>query len=437
MLFNSKLAAVLLLCLISSLTPGLALAQVGLADAFALSLDNDARLAAARLRNQATAEGIDQAKAQMLPNMGLSASYTSADYEQLGVETPIESSSINLNISQPVFDKRIFSGYERAKLAKGSADIELEGERQSLALGVAEAYLAILLADKQLALYQAETKRYKQEAVKVSAALELGLASKADLLDAKARNEEAMSQVINAQRQLEEQRLALQRRVGKLFNTRQLKTLPEFSYQPPVFDAEDWVERVARQNVNARLAGSEVRVADSSVKVEQADHFPKLNLQARVSDSSNEDYSIDSGPDARITLALEVPIYRGGYTSSRVRQALAEKNQASERLRDAHEQALLEAQQVLLTLDSARARIRFLRSAVKARQSSLEAAEESRKLGLKDLVYVLDAQANLYQARRELNAAIHEHLLNRAYLYSLAGELSEETLAQLDRLLVK
>lgn len=413
-----------------------AASQLGMAESFNHALKNDSTLAIARAQNLSDKEAIPQAQARLLPSLSLTGNYTVADYQKTGVTaSPVKSGVAKLNVMQPLYNKRLLHTRDRAALSVDVSDQQLQGVRQDLAIGVIEHYLAVILAKSNLTLFEAETESYRHQWEKVKAALELGLTSRADVLDAEARNDEGMSRVLIAKRELERERFALQRRTGLLIDPLKLKDLPTKSYMPEPYNSEEWLKKIATGNITIKLATGNLTVAQEDVRIERSDHYPTLNMQAGLSYTNNDDSSAVQDRDARVSLVFELPLYQGGYVNSRVRQAHANKNRAQETLRDVQQSRQFEARQLLFSLETGRANIDVLRLAINARQKSLEAAEESRKLGLKDLSDVLDVQARLYQTSRELSKAIHDDMLNRSRLEAIAGSLTLEKLRELDSLL--
>jgi outer membrane protein len=79
--------------------------------------------------------------------------------------------------------------------------------------------------------------------------------------------------------------------------------------------------------------------------------------------------------------------------------------------------------------------VQALRQSVAAQQNALEAKEEGFRAGLFGLLPVLDAQRDLYLARRDFEQSRYDYLLNRLRLKLAAGTLSEVDLAGIDAVL--
>lgn len=69
--------------------------------------------------------------------------------------------------------------------------------------------------------------------------------------------------------------------------------------------------------------------------------------------------------------------------------------------------------------------VRALAQSVVSQQSALDAKEQGYKSGLFTLLPVLDAQRDLFIAKRDYAQARYDHLLNRLKLKQAAGTLAE------------
>ena len=138
---------------------------------------------------------------------------------------------------------------------------------------------------------------------------------------------------------------------------------------------------------------------------------------------------------ASIGLVLDVPLSTGGLTSSRVREsrsryvqqvALAEQTKRSveRQARDAYDGVL-----------AGISRVKALRQAVKSSQTALEASEAGYRVGTRTSVDVLDAQREIYGARRDYARARYDYLLNLLRLKQASGQLTPDDLAEIDGLL--
>ena len=107
----------------------------------------------------------------------------------------------------------------------------------------------------------------------------------------------------------------------------------------------EWVNTALQQHLNLLSAQVGTEIGRNEVNIQKSGHYPTLGLQASKRDSDNNSLRADSGSpfapadteniSEGVGLQLNIPIYSGGQTSSRVRQAVAQHRSAKEKLEKA------------------------------------------------------------------------------------------------------
>ena len=77
-------------------------------------------------------------------------------------------------------------------------------------------------------------------------------------------------------------------------------------------------------------------------------------------------------------------------------------------------------------------RVNALQQAVRSAESALEAIEAGFQVGTRTSVDVLNAQRELFSARRDFSSARYAYILNVLQLKQAAGTLAPEDLAEID-----
>ncbi|RYZ16321.1 MAG: TolC family protein, partial [Chitinophagaceae bacterium] len=131
---------------------------------------------------------------------------------------------------------------------------------------------------------------------------------------------------------------------------------------------------------------------------------------------------------ASVSLNLRVPIFNGGATKARIKQAdigirkLNEDiNNASLGLNLAYENARTQINNNILTLNNQRANVRLAESAFQNTQNNYNN-------GLASLTDLLDAERSLTEARSNLSASLLNYRVSEIQLVKARGQL--QTLAQ-------
>jgi outer membrane protein len=139
--------------------------------------------------------------------------------------------------------------------------------------------------------------------------------------------------------------------------------------------------------------------------------------------------------EASIGVELAVPIYQGGAVSSRVREALADRDRAQQELANAERQATLDAQQAQLGVQSGAALTQALKQALVSSETQLRSTQRGLQVGVRTRVDVLNAEQQLFATRKDLAAARYKTLVSTLQLKAAAGTLAETDLRALDSLL--
>jgi len=136
---------------------------------------------------------------------------------------------------------------------------------------------------------------------------------------------------------------------------------------------------------------------------------------------------------ASIGLELNLPIYQGGLTSSRVREAVANQEKARQDLENATREAGLQARQAWLNVSSGVARVQALEQALTSSKAQLESTKLGLQVGVRPNLDVLNAEQQVLSARRDLAGARYAYLLSGLSLKAAVGSLGPADLAEIDR----
>ena len=136
--------------------------------------------------------------------------------------------------------------------------------------------------------------------------------------------------------------------------------------------------------------------------------------------------------DTRVTLNLSVPIFQSGYTYGMSHAAASRLGAASSELSLARrkvQRQVFSFQNIVIGMD----RIKALDSSVQSFELALRQKEEGFKAGLNDVVSVLDATRNLYNAKRQQAEAGYNFVLDGLKLKQAAGTLNAADIAAISQ----
>ncbi|NUJ58013.1 TolC family protein [Halomonas taeanensis] len=179
-----------------------------------------------------------------------------------------------------------------------------------------------------------------------------------------------------------------------------------------------------------------LKAAQADTGVRSAGHYPELNLNVSYSDRASNDPFRES-QDAAASLQLAVPIYQGGYTTADVRQSELTVKARQAAVTNEPNLVRQEARKRLRSLQGDVRQLDALQQSIQSSRFFLEAAEKGEQLGMRDLVDVLDARAELYDLRIQFVEALCQYLLDDLNLHASVGELGTPDLVDAMALLVR
>lgn len=421
---------------------------VDLIQSYTQARQSDPSLAISESQNAISKEGVQQSRASLLPQVSGRISLNKSDTDgTLSNNTPFSSSSTqqqnSANLNQSLYNYGNYARLSGSKERALQSDSELDSANDSLIIRVSEAYFNVLTAIDSLAASRAEERAVKRQLDQAEKRLEVGLAPITDVHEARARFDSSRANTILAGNTLTDAREALFEITGPLPESR-IKGLPD-NFQP-VGEArkptETLVNEALTNNPNVIAREHALKAAEDDVRLARAGHLPYLDASASWSDNTLK--SGNSGPfsakdstSTGVNLALVVPIFSGGATQSRVRQAVASRDIATEQLEQAKRQIARQVRNADRNLDSGLAEVEARRLAVVSAKSALEAGEVGLEVGTRTIVDVLLAQQQLFTASREYSRARHNYLVNTLRLKQAAGTLDMSDVETLNRLLTE
>jgi len=415
---------------------GPAFSSDGLLDVFQAAQLNDAQIAAARAELAAGMATAEQGRAQLQPSIGLSGSSSRNDMTApLLSKQPYRynTDTFTLSINQPIYRKFNLASYAQADVRVKGAEMVFAIAQQDLIVRIATAYFDVLRAQDIVTLLQAQHNAIEEQLTQAKRLFEAKVGTLTDLDEAKARFDETVAQEIEAKNTLDIKQRVLQRSIGKRsVDIRPLATFPLVAPQPP--DLSHWIDTAAQQSPNVILKQVNVDFLNQEIEKSRAGHFPTLDLVARATKAHNPSYFLSGRQDTNsIELQFNFPLYQGGQVNAKVRESRSNKEKAEHDLADELRISELQTSENFLAVTNGIAKVTALEQAVKSNESALHSTKMGRDVGLRTSVDVLNAQHQLFVAKRDLANARYDYVVNYLKLKSSVGTLGQEDVATVDK----
>ncbi|MFO1433534.1 MAG: TolC family outer membrane protein [Candidatus Competibacteraceae bacterium] len=401
-------------------------------EAYRNAVDSDPQLRQAVANREAGQELKPQARALLLPNVSADAYERRVyNFNQKTPDAPPAlrarpNSSYNnfqyeITVTQPIYNREADYRVRAAEASANRSDADLVFAQQDLVVRVATLYFNVLAALDNLTFRIADKSAIGRQLEQAKRRFEVGLITVTDVAEAQARYDLATADEIDARQTLADAREALREVTGRYYE--QINVLDEKAPLDPVkpTDPDAWVKIALENNPQVQSAVYNAESSRENIEVQRSGHYPTLNLAARRYKTNAFDLNTDAN---QVGLELNVPLFAGGATSARTREAAYQHEAAKEQLEQVQRQVIRQVRNAYQGLETARSRVKALQQAVISNRSSLEATQAGFDVGTRTIVDVLNAERDLLSTIRELSTSRYQYITNRLQLLQAAGQIT-------------
>lgn len=327
--------------------------------------------------------------------------------------------------------QNLFNGFRTANATR-QAESQVLGARQELRqteqdtlFGAAQAYMDVLRDTATLDLQRNNVEVLQEQLSQTRERYTAGQITQTDVAQAESRLAAARSQVSRAEANLQASIATYRRIIGA--EPRQLAPgRPPDGLVPRTLAAAVQVALSEHPAVVAALHA--VDVAEIQVKVTEGELAPSVNLVGRVGQAFDTEIRGDRTTSASLVGQLSVPIYEGGETYARVRQAKETAGQRrieADATRDAVRAGVVTAWGAL---EAAKANVRSAQAQIAASEIALVGVREEARAGQRTTLDVLNQQQELLNARVNLILAQRDRVVAAYSVVQSIGRLSAASL---------
>jgi outer membrane protein len=419
-----------------------------LSDAIALAYETNPNLQAQRATQRALDENYVQARAGWRPQLSASMSATwietrtphaagggLIDTNGDGIPDAVGRGVIQRNSAFPALNltQPIWTG-GRTAAAVSAAEADILSGRESLRRIESQVILAVIQAYVDVRRDQ-ESVRIRQENVGVlqrqleesKARFDVGEITRTDVAQSQSRLAAAQALLSSAQAQLAISRANYAAVVGQ--NPGELADTPSLAYLLP--GTADDAFSIA-EKFNPTLRGQEYAEQASRARVAaaRAERMPNVSGRATLGFSGPADPFETHLYSTNITVqgVVTVPLFTGGVTTSRIRQAVERNNTDRINIETQRRAVLQTVTQAWNQLIASRANIDSTNESVRAADIAAMGTREEQKVGLRTTLDVLNAEQELRNDELAAVGAKHDEYLAAATVLSAMGRLEAKDL---------
>lgn len=446
MQFSNKNFLPLANIIMSSLTIILAFSIFNPAHAFSLmdvymmakQQDTDIKIAESRYNAEAQARPI--ARANILPQANLSANTTDVRQETDGNTFGVSGRDVDFNdhgytlsITQALYHHDYYVQLRQANNSVARAAIDLDASYQELISRTADAYFNVLAEQDNLNFRKAEKEAIERQLEQAKKRFEVGLIAITDVKEAQASYDLAVASEIEAQNALEISKVSLEVIISQRAN--ELKSLSDRMQliTPNPNNVDEWINKALSENLTLLSSQYTRKIAQQEVKLQQSQHYPKLDIVATHTDTDTGGLTGSrESEDSRIGLELSFPIFEGGRTYYRTKEARYRSKLSINEHEKVRRETVKNTRDAYLNVISGISRVKALAQALESTEAAARAAEAGFQVGTRTSVDVLLALQETFRAKRDYSRARYDYLLNTLNLKQAVGTLSVDDLVQID-----
>ncbi|WP_249976021.1 TolC family outer membrane protein [Vreelandella olivaria] len=405
------------------------------------ALNNNAALASARAEFSSVEAGRDVVRGGLLPQVNASGNVVhnrqhesqstvrtndsdTVDIPGVGLsDDRYNTASLSLEATQALFNAVTRQEVNQAERQIDQQVYLLAATEQQLLIDVVSAYFDILRAHEVLDARMAQERAIGRQLEQAREQFEVGLIAITEVEEARASFDQSRADRIAAESNLQVAFELLEQLTGRRYAA--IDALGDMPIALPSPSNRDyWVEQAIERNPQVLAQRAGIELSRVGVEIARASRLPSVQAFANYQ-YAESDSDLVNGHDSssQVGVSASLPIYTGGSTSASIRQGtfLLESSQydfESQR-RTTIQQVRSLYTQVSNNVETVEAR----QQAIVSNRSALEATRAGYEVGTRNIVDVLNAEQNLYNAIANYAEARYDYVVNLLALRQQAGLL--------------
>lgn len=409
-------------------------------EAINLALEKNSEIKIANMEVEKSEQKLREARSGLFPKLDLSGQYQRyinkpviflPPGSPLGPTLEIGSDNSYLaaaQLSVPLFALPLYEGISLASDAVDIAQQNYVSVKNKIVGDVKKSFLAVILTRETKDVMQQSLKNAEENFENIKRLNSAGTLSDYDVLRAEVQVENLKPVVLqmenNYKLSLEALKVAISLDANQSID---VVGDMQFDEEYKIPTENEIIEELIHNNPQLAILENQVQLNDRNVSLEQAAYFPSLagfgnyQYQTQANDFKFSDYRWVK--TFVLGLQLQIPIFNGFKTQSRVDQAEIGLNQAVEQKRNLTEAIKTQALSILYRVQQAVKRIEGQNKTVKTAQEGYEIAKRRLENNVGTQLEVNDSELALRQAKLNRLQAIYDLKVAEADLETILGRI--------------
>ena len=396
--------------------------ESALAKAYMNNPDFNAQRAALR----ATDEGVQRARAGLLPSVSASSSLGRQSSTYNSSNEVLSPRTLGVSVTQSLYNgARVTNQIDQSEKSVLAAREQLRSVEQKVLFGASSGYMAVVRDTAVLKVRQANINVLKEQLRQTEDRFNVGEVTRTDVAQVSAQLAAAEAERSAAQASLASSVASYQQIIGSMPDAL-ADAVPLVNMVPTSLDQALLIGQADHPDI--RTARFSVDIAAAGVKIAQGELLPSLSLKGSLTHANDYKSADDEYNDASIVASLTIPLYEGGDVHARVRQLKETLGQRRLEADSALRAVIAEISSAWSHYITSQARIKAAETQIEAATVALNGTREEAKVGQRTTLDVLIADQTLLGAQVNLVTAQTDRVVASYRVLSSVGKLSANSL---------
>jgi outer membrane protein len=419
--------------------------SLSLGDAARLAAKQNGTAVAARFRAEQAEARVTQHRADLLPNVSLSAleNGRTLNTATFGIDFPtatgqppvfdpngelqgpVNTLDTRAHFSQSLFDPAAIARVRSARASATASDLDADAASEQAASNAAVAYVRAARAEAQLGARVADSTLAEDLLRIARDQLTAGVGVGLDVTRAQSQLATIRAQLISARNDRGRTRLELLRQLGLPLDTRLTLTdsLGGLWFEDSLPSEDQAIAQALRTRPDLRSVDAQLTAIERQLGAVRSERLPSVAAFGDYGAIGKNGGSMIGTYNWGVQLSL--PIFDGLRRDGRVEEQSALRGEVDARRRDLREQASVEVRTALLDLASAREAVAAARERVRLAEQEVAQASERFRAGVAGNADVFTASVSLNGARTQVVDALASYQTARISLARSQGSARE------------
>lgn len=375
-----------------------------LQEAFQSALQKNETVGLSKERLVQSQERVSQVRGGLYPQVALNATHMIQPRPSDPVAReffPEKQTTINLSANQVLFrGLREFAGLRQQKDLVASQEELRNLTMVQLYQDVATAYLSVLTLERDLKNLDVQVKLYEDRVSELQTRARRGESNSNEVLTA-----QSTEAALKAEAQLNRGQLRMARENFAFvtgLSSEEVLNDPNLAGGKKLAPLADYLKRV-EERYDVKAAREQFSAMEEEVSIAKGAHWPSLDLTGNYYFKRPEGFTEDLNWDLQFRFTL--PIFEGGSTQSKVREAASKRMEADLNLSRIRRQAAQEISSYYETFQTRQKQVEALEKSASLAEKNYQVMQRDYRRGLSRNIDVQQALTDFRTAARSLDQA--------------------------------